>query len=81
MVCGTVAAWSVPPNMCTCTCTCMCMCMCMCMLSGHLLNGRQPLLIELRLELALVPKALRLVSTGQLAEPLSGESVSSDGIK
>ena len=55
--------------------------MCMCMLSGHLLNGRQPLLIELRLELALVPKALRLVSTGQLVEPLSGESVSSDGIK
>jgi hypothetical protein len=51
------------------------------MLSEHLLNGRQPLLIELCLEVALVPKALRLVRTGQLVEPLSGESVSSDGIK
>ena len=50
---GTIAPWSVPTNM--------------CMLSEHLLDDRQPLLVELRLELALVPEALRLVSSKQLS--------------
>jgi predicted signal transduction protein with EAL and GGDEF domain len=63
----------------TCTCCHMHMhmshahvhCICGACYLSHLLDDRQPLLVELRLELALVPEALRLVSSKQLSGPWS----------
>jgi hypothetical protein len=46
-------------------------CICGACYLSHLLDDRQPLLVELRLELALVPEALRLVSSKQLSGPWS----------